>query len=54
MQQFLINKSIINDERIRNLTTDNRTILAFYRHQKYALKEWPEYAYEMSRFFSTG
>jgi len=32
----------------------NRTVLAFYRHQKYALKEWPEYVNELNRFFSTG
>ena len=29
----------------------NRTVLAFYRHQKYALTKWPEYANELNRFF---
>lgn len=30
----------------------NRTVLAFYRHQKYDLTNWPEYANELNRFWS--
>jgi len=29
----------------------NRTVLAFYRHSKYSLTKWPEYANELNRFF---
>lgn len=30
----------------------NRTILAFYRHRRYVLKNWPNYANELNRFFT--
>lgn len=29
----------------------NRTVLAFYRHSRYSLINWPEYANELNRFF---
>ena len=29
-----------------------RTVLAFYRHTKYALTNWPEYTNELNRFFT--